>query len=45
MVLVCHLISRVHMLKGLCEFMDGNSSRRVTTLPRLVAIGLVQVQI
>ena len=25
--LVCHVTSRKHMIKGLCEFMSGNPSR------------------
>ena len=45
MVLVCHVNSHGHVFKGLCEFMGGNLSWRVTTLPYLVAIGLVQVEI
>ena len=34
-----------HMFKGLCKFMGGSPSQRVTTFPCLVAIGLVQVEI
>ena len=33
------------VFKGLCKFMDEILSRRVTTLPSLMAIGLLQVEI
>ena len=45
MFLVCHVTSREHMFKGLCEFMGWSPSRWVTILPCLVNIGLVQVEI
>ena len=43
--LICHVTSREHMFKRLCEFMGGIPSRKVTTFSCLVAIGLVQVEI
>ena len=42
--LICYMISREHMFKGLCEFMGGIPSRRLTTFPFLAAIGLVQME-
>ena len=39
MFLISHMTSREHMFKGLCGFMAGGPSRRVTTLPHLIAIG------
>ena len=44
MFLICHLTSRNHMFKGLCEFMGWSSSQLVTTLPCFVAISLLQVE-
>ena len=44
MFLICHMTSRKHMFQGLCEFRGGIPSLRVTTVPSLVAIGLVQVE-
>ena len=38
--LICHVTSREHMFKWLCEFMDGSSSWRVPSFPYLVAICL-----
>ena len=43
--LICYVTSREHMLKGLCESMRGSLSSKVATLPCLMAIGLVQVEI
>ena len=40
-----HVTSREDMFKGLCEFMGGCLSRRVTTFLCLVIISLVQVEI
>ena len=34
-----------YIFKGQCESIGGNSLRRVTTLPHLVAIDLVQAEI
>ena len=45
MFLISHMTSRKHMFQGLCEFMGGIPSVRVTTFPNLVVIGLVQVEI
>ena len=41
MFLICHLTLRDHMFKGLREFMEGRSSRYITTWPSLMAIGQV----
>ena len=43
--LICHVTSREHMFKGLCEFVGGSPLWCVTTLSCLVAIGLVQLEI
>ena len=45
MFIIYHATSRDHMFKKLCGFMGGNPSQIVTTLPYLVAIELVQVNI
>ena len=45
MFLIRHMTSREHRFKGLCEFTGETPSQRVTTLPFLVAIGVVQVEI
>ena len=45
MFLICHVTSRDHVFKGICDFMGKSHSRPVTTSPYLVAIGLVQVDI
>ena len=45
MFLNCHVTSCKHMFKKLCEFMGGSYSRSVTTLPYLVAIGQVHVEV
>ena len=42
---ICHVALREDMFKGLCELMGGRPSQWVTTLPCLVAIGLVEVEI
>ena len=44
-LLISQVTSREYMFKGLREFMGGIPSRRVTTLPCLVASGLMQVEI
>ena len=41
MFFICHVTSREHILRGLCEYISGNSSRRVTNFPCLMAIGLM----
>ena len=43
--LICHLNFREQMFKKLYTFMGGNSSRRVATLPYLVTMGLLPVEI
>ena len=45
MFLICHLTSRKHMFKELCEYMDYSFLRSVMTLPCLKAIGQVQMVI
>ena len=45
MLLICYVTSHEHMFQGLCEFIGGSPSQRVTTLPCFVTIGLVQVEI
>ena len=45
MLLICDAIFYEHMLKGLFEYMGESASRWVSTSSRLVAIGLVQVEI
>ena len=42
---ICHVILQNHVIKGSCEFMTGNPVREVTTLPSLVALSLVEVEI
>ena len=44
-LLICHVTSREHKFKWLCEFLGGIASRRFTTFPCLVTIGLVRVEI
>ena len=44
-ILIYHLTSREHVFKGLCNFMGGRPSQEIATLPCLVSIGLVQVEI
>ena len=43
-ILICLWTTSDHVFKGLCDFMRGSTSRSVTTLPCLVAIGPVQMQ-
>ena len=43
--LIFHVTSIEDIFKGLCKFMGGNPSLWVTTLPCLLAIDLVQVEI
>ena len=45
MVLVCHVISQDHMVKGSCDFMGGSPLWYVATLPSWVAIGIVVMEI
>ena len=45
MVLVCHVISQDHMVKGSSDFMGGSPSWYVTTPPSWVAIGIVVMEI
>ena len=43
--LICHDTLQGHMIKGFCDFMEGISSFYVTTLPILVAVVIVVVEI
>ena len=45
MFLVCQVISEDHVDQELFDFMDRNILRPVTSLPSLVAIGTVVVEI
>ena len=45
MILVCHVISQDHMTKEKSNIVGGSPSWQVTTLPSLVAIGTVLVDI
>ena len=40
MFLVFNMILLEHVLKGLCEFVGGSHSCKVTTLPSLVDMGI-----
>ena len=42
---ICHVTSQDLIIKGSCNFMDGSSSLNVTSVPILVAIGIVVVEI
>ena len=44
MVLVCHMISQDHKIKGLCDSMGIILSRCVTILQRMVVIGTLVVE-
>ena len=45
-VLVCHVVSQDHVIKGSCDFIGRSPSRyHVTTLPSLMAIGTLIVEI
>ena len=41
MYLICQLAPQDHMIEGSCNFMTGNCSFYATTLPSLLAIGIV----
>ena len=41
---ICHMTSTNRLVKGSCNFMIRNSSLYVTTLPSLVTIGFVIVE-
>ena len=43
--LVCHVTLQDNMIKESCDFMEGNSSFHVNTLPSFVAIVIVIVEI
>ena len=43
--LICHVTSQNHVFEGSCNFLSGSFSWYVTTLPSLVAIGIVVVEI
>ena len=43
--LICYVTSQNHLIEGSCNFMSVSSSCHVTTLPCLVALGIVLVEI
>ena len=43
--LICQVTLQVHVIKELCEFMEGNSSLYIPILSSLVATGIVVVDI
>ena len=45
MVLLCHLILQDHVIKGSWDFIHGRPFWLVITLPNLVTIGIVVVEI
>ena len=45
MYLICHVTLQDHVIKGSCDFMEGSSSLYVTTLPCLVAVIIVVVEV
>ena len=45
MVLVCYGISQDHEIKESCKFLSWSPLWQVTTLPSLVAIGIVAAEI
>ena len=45
MVLVCHVISQDHEIKGSYDFMGNSLSKQVTILPSLVAKDTLVVEI
>ena len=44
-VLFCHVIPQDHVTKRMSKSMGRNLSKKVTTLPSLVAIGIAVVEI
>ena len=45
MLLVCHVVSIDRVIKEPCDFIDGSPSWYVTTLPDLVSMRIVVVEI
>ena len=45
MFFICHVIQQPHMMNGSCDFMINILKKEVTSLPRLVALGTVAVEI
>ena len=43
--LICPVTSKNHVIEGSNNFMSGSSSWYITTLPNLVAIGIVKLEI
>ena len=43
--LIFHVILKDHVIKGACQFLKGSSSVYIPTLPSLVALGIVVVDI
>ena len=44
MFIICHVTWCVHVINGLCNFVDNIISSETTSLSSLVAIGLVEVE-
>ena len=44
-VLVCHVISQDHVIKGSCDLITSSSSLQITTLSNFGAIGIAVVEI
>ena len=42
--LICHVMLQNHVNEGSCNLLSGSSSCYVTTLPSLVVIGIVVVE-
>ena len=43
--LICHVTLQNYLIEGSSNFMSGNSSWYVTTLPSLVSIGILVLEI
>ena len=43
--LICHVTSQSYVIEGSCNFMSASSSLYVMTLPNLVAIGIIVVEV
>ena len=43
--LICFVTLQDHVIQGFCDYIEGKSSLYVTTLPSLVAIGIVVLEI
>ena len=45
MILFCHMASRDHLIKGTCDYGKGSPLTEATTVPSLMLIGLVEVEV